>query len=562
MRWVWLVFSRALGCGLFLWCGMGLCQTQGWRDNKVKTGDDLRYAEPAFDDSDWLSYRQWRQTEEGRRFKGQVWMRQTLTFDDMPEGMSRAMVVVVLATCEVYLDGQLIGSNGKVGANKQEEMPGNSIFMVAIPPELNTPGPHQLAFRFSNHYGNYHFGILGMGVSEINQVNSALRRLLLPFVLSSIFPMVAIYFFLVFAFSYREPAYIHFAILNLLVGVLYVVEHWRMFGYPYYFHEGRLLAVIFLSGGVNLFLTLFFLYAHRLSKRYLWGFVGLAILLGMIFGDRHDGVSYGFFLSGLAIAQLLTARALWLKRPHALWGFVGCAIAIGTLVVSGRNFLEGPFFYCFILLIVLIMVSLSLQIRETRSRYQEARLNSLRLETELLKKHIQPHFMMNTLTAAMEWVERDPPSAVRFIQALAKEMRTLFEASGRKLILLSEEIAMCEAHLETLAFRMGQQHVLEVEGGHSEGISVPPAIFLTLLENGLTHGLPDQIYHFKLKWDLEGRHFCFEVDHQEAADETIVAGTGTRYIKARLEESFPGRWQFRQQWFEGTWRSTISWQEA
>ena len=201
------------------------------------------------------------------------------------------------------------------------------------------------------------------------------------------------------------------------------------------------------------------------------------------------------------------------------------------------------------------MISLSLQIRVARRTYQEALLTSARLETQLLKKHIQPHFMMNTLTAAMEWVERDPPSAVRFIGALAVEMRSLFTASGRSLITLSEELAMCRAHLETQAFRTGQNHDLTVEG-EEEGVQVPPAVFLTLLENGLTHGLPDRRYHFHITVAEGGAHFCFDVDQQER-DGYGNEGAGTRYIKARLEESYPGRWRYHAGLEGSIWRTAI-----
>lgn len=528
---------------------------QDWRNFKVKSGDEIQYASPGFADDEWPGYRQWRETDEGKRYKGNLWMRGQLTFGEHPPGTSYGMAILAVSTCEVYLDGQLIAANGKVGSGPEDERAGRTIFVVAIPPELHTPGRHQLALRFSNHHGNFHFGIIGMGYGKLNEIIERLRGMLLPLVLSSAFFMVAIYFFLLYLFSYREPAFALFAILSTLVGMLYVAEQWRLVGYTYHLHYQRLLMIVCLSAGVNLLLPLFFMYMHRLSRIYALFLPVLMAVSGFLFGDNPDGVSYGFFLSGLAMAQLLSARALWLRRPHAHWGFVGCVIAIATLIWSGRDFLEGPFFYCFILMILLMMISLSLQIREARRNFQEARLTSARLETELLQKHIQPHFMLNTLTAAMEWVERDPPAAVRFIDALATEMRSLFTASGRSLILLSEELALCRAHLETQSFRTGQKHDLEVEG-KVDGVMVPPAVFLTLLENGLTHGSPDCAYHFHLKIDLEGTHFCFEVDHQ-ASDDDDNEGTGSRYIKARLEESFPGRWQFRTELDGSIWRSTI-----
>jgi hypothetical protein len=298
---------------------------------------------------------------------------------------------------------------------------------------------------------------------------------------------------------------------------------------------------------------------HRFAKAYVWVLAALMLGLGVLLGLHHDGIAFGFFLSGLGVSQWLTFRALWLGRPYAIWGMVGCLISISTLLWSGSDFLEGPFFFCFIAMILLVLLSLSLQIRHTRQSLQKATLTSARLETELLRKQIQPHFMMNTLTAAMEWIERDPPAAVRFIKALAVELRALFDISGRKRIPIAEEIAMCRAHLDTLSFRTGQTHVFEAEG-EPDGIEVPPALFLTLLENALTHGVPDSSHHFSLKWDLAGRFFCFEADHQEGAvPEASAEGTGTRYIKARLEENYPGAWEMASFLSDrGVWRTEIN----
>ena len=137
-------------------------QAQHWRDFKVKTGDDLQFAEPQFDDGNWQTYEQWRGTEAGRTYKGNLWLRGRLTFENHAEGVNFAMGVVALATCEVYLDGQLIAANGRVGTGPQDELPGQTIFVLAIPPQLHTAGPSsigpplfqppgQLSLRYHGH---------------------------------------------------------------------------------------------------------------------------------------------------------------------------------------------------------------------------------------------------------------------------------------------------------------------------------------------------------------------------------------------------------------------------
>ena len=58
---------------------------------------------------------------------------------------------------------------------------------------------------------------------------------------------------------------------------------------------------------------------------------------------------------------------------------------------------------------------LSLRIKEQRLAYESSLVQSTRLRLELLKKNIQPHFLMNTLTSLIDWVEETPKKGVLFL---------------------------------------------------------------------------------------------------------------------------------------------------
>ena len=80
-------------------------------------------------------------------------------------------------------------------------------------------------------------------------------------------------------------------------------------------------------------------------------------------------------------------------------------------------------------------------------------VQSTRLRLELLKKNIQPHFLMNTLTSLIDWIEETPKKGVLFIEALAKEFDLLNQIENQTLIPVSQEIALCRAHLEIMEYR-------------------------------------------------------------------------------------------------------------
>src|SRR5262249_47651749 len=139
--------------------------------------------------------------------------------------------------------------------------------------------------------------------------------------------------------------------------------------------------------------------------------------------------------------------------------------------------------------IVGLTAAVALNVRDERRKAREVQLAAARLEIELLKKNIQPHFLLNTLATLVEVIEREPKTAVTPIQALAGEFRILARVSGEKLIPLAQEIELCRAHLDVMSLRKGAACALRVTGARDDD-PVPPALIHTLVENGLTHLLP------------------------------------------------------------------------
>jgi len=253
--------------------------------------------------------------------------------------------------------------------------------------------------------------------------------------------------------------------------------------------------------------------------------------------------------------------AAWRRRPGAWVVAVGVCASLFLVQSYRRDFLSPQFLGAFSVLVLYVFGTVSLQVRENRRRMLETTLTAARLETELLRKSLQPHFLLNSLTVLSEVVEKNPPAAVQLINDLGNTLHTLSRMTGEKLTTLGEEIALCRAHLRVISTRMSRSWSLVVEG-IDEHQMVPPAVFLTLVENGLTHQIPP----------TEGGTFRLEGSHQRKADcftffspgevrsrsQTAPGGgTGLRYVKARLEESFPGRWHLEHGAVPGGWQTTI-----
>ena len=158
------------------------------------------------------------------------------------------------------------------------------------------------------------------------------------------------------------------------------------------------------------------------------------------------------FIIMLSLSLGITLWAVRKKKEGSRLALAGVGVCVALLVTDSEAFLEYYFFPAFGVLIVCLLASLSLQSKKQRRQHEKALVNAARLEIELLKKNIQPHFLMNTLTSVMEWIEEDPTTGVKFIEALADEFRILSEVSGKKLIPVSQEIELCRSHLEIMSF--------------------------------------------------------------------------------------------------------------
>ena len=150
--------------------------------------------------------------------------------------------------------------------------------------------------------------------------------------------------------------------------------------------------------------------------------------------------------------------------------------------------------------------------------------------------------------------------AIKLIEALAEEFRMINQISTLKQIPISHEIDLCRAHLKIMSFRKGADYKLETID-IDEKDTIPPMIFHTLVENGITHGYEKKIAGtFKLQMIKNSNSVKYvlkndgDFNPEESKGST---GFGAKYIKGRLEESYPGKWDFTSSKSDEGWESII-----
>ncbi len=542
---------------------------------RCRVGDDPRWAQQDWDDAAW-DVTEFRNVPSDR---GLVWLRFCVRDPTAP--LPDALFLSLPYSYELYWDGVLIGRSGRPAATRAEEVPGHSLNTMSVSPELRAAGEHVIAIRASGFHNRYPgptapVQILPLPLGEWQQLNS--RGAILPHAAMGAMLMVTITACVMWLLAARMAALLAFAALTLCTTVAQAVAmaFWD-YGYSYEWNYAANLARGYAIDAGGLCLLALVIVMFALPRRCWFALVVLPVV-GVVLGWFSTSLYRPLLTSAFALSLLATGWAAGRNRLGARVVFTGILITAAVWLYDPVHFVLSWYFQGFLPTLVGVTAAIALQVRAARRQAHEVQLMAARLELELLKKNLQPHFLLNTLATIVEVIEQEPKSAVTIIEALAREFRILARVSGEKLIPLAHELELCRAHLRIMSLRKGAQCVLDVVPDTDERLLVPPALFHTLVENGLTHLLPEDGWQrFELGATIERNRvrFTLVARGQPMADDRALTllplpatpapfppvkkreGTGLRYVKARLEESFPGRWSLQGEAVPQGWRTVV-----
>lgn len=517
---------------------------------RVHDGFDPRWTQPSFDDSSWhrTELHEIRQT-------GEVTSRRTVTLKARQEPHPTAIYIGGMFSHEIWWDGVLIGRGGVVGRTAAEEQPGPIEAHYQIPDQLAAPGEHTLVIRSSAFHRGFSplRGYWSVYIGDYDRVVSGRKASAnLALIALSGIVMTAIFAFALYFLTGRHPSFLILGALCVAAGGLLVTEAWRaLVGYTYDWHIVRLRLVVALSWIVgNLLVALLVTrFPHRHSR---WALAATAIvsIAPVPFIRGWDPKSGWIFVVCIFVSLGWTIFAAGRRMPGSVLALIGILGTALTLLLEPMTFVDNLAYFAFDFLFVCLLCSHALEVRR-------AQQEKTRLQLEMLRRHMQPHFLMNTLTALSEWIEQEPKTAVRLIESLAEEMRILADMSNRRVVSADDELRLCRRHLANMSLRKEVAYELQVDGVDGER-PVPPAVFHTLVENAITHGDANGgRVTMRLTARAERDRVTYVFEAPAGAPNGSAGGTGTRYIEARLREAWGDAWSFRQGRRGAMWRAEI-----
>lgn len=516
---------------------------------RMRIGDDPAWAVRNFDDSNWVRSPLWDVDPQGHI----LWLRAPV---DAPAGvdvqtMPVAVHIMMAASWELYWNGTLIGRNGTPGATPQAEVPGRIEGEVFVPPELLLARDNVLAMRISTQHPGAGLrapiqylavGPLGGATGGTLRGNDVAALAAGPLILG------ALYFAVMFAMNRRDTDSLLLSLLAMAVLGQLVTESLRGF-YPYSYplHVLRLQTILAFALLSSLLLVAYV--ARHYARRHLWMAVGTSCATGIcaaLFAPGYDGKTTLILFAGTIITLTLSL----IGRRARLAGAGATALAlVATLLVmilGLTQFLDVGYYLIATALLLFLFARQAVELRRSQQSAGAAALRTAQLELELVKQKIQPHFLMNTLTALAELVESSPHTGVRMIDALAEEFRTVSSMSGRALVSLREELDLCRQHLAVMGFRGARHYELHTEGVDLDA-SLPPAVLHTLIENALTHNRYVQGAAFTLDARREQGRWTYRLRSPRDQPDTAGPGNGTghEYVCGRLHAAYGDAAQFR-----------------
>ena len=523
-----------------------------------KIGDQQEWASKNLNDRYWEKHMTL--VPDGQVF----WSRTKIDIHKAPEALQPyGLRLEVYGEYEVFWDGILIGKNGNPGQEADLPPEGELWTTFSIPTYLTNEGEHVMAVRLSNYYYPDHIGDYGL---QIDDYHDLLTDLLIQnsymHVFAGAFFIAAIYFLFLFLGNKKEYPTLIFSISCLLFFGL-TMTHFVRTTLPihYSLHVLRLEVITSLMFGISFLIPLYFSMQFPYPKRKLFLGIYTAILL-FIFSIEHHLFDYTILNMAVSLLVFSLGIAAFGVYKKAKGSFLVLLTLILCIFIRYTVSFDMSLFIGFSLILLNMLYLLSLRIKEQRLAYENSLIQSTRLRLELLKKNIQPHFLMNTLTSLIDWVEESPKKGVLFIEALANEFDLLNQIENQTLIPIVQEIALCRTHLEIMEYRKEIDYSWQEEGIDSEQ-EVPPGILHTLLENGITHSLPleDNSIKFKLVYESNSEYkrytFLTFAGHVKQKANAKKEGTGLKYVKARLKESYHEQWEFTSERANHGWKNII-----
>lgn len=176
------------------------------------------------------------------------------------------------------------------------------------------------------------------------------------------------------------------------------------------------------------------------------------------------------------------------------------------------------------------------------SEQQRINLEKENIETQLtfLKNQISPHFFMNTLNNIHSLIDIDTVEAKKSVIRLSNLMRHLLYESDNEMSPVKSEVDFIRSYVELMRLRYSDEVRITLKVPEKlPDKSIPPLLFISLLDNAFKHGISYVIKSFvEIELTFASDKLSFRIINskvKETASNRSVSGIGIVNTRKRLD---------------------------
>jgi two-component system LytT family sensor kinase len=269
-----------------------------------------------------------------------------------------------------------------------------------------------------------------------------------------------------------------------------------------------------------------------------------AIIPGVIAFYSFYTFLFSRFLTQKRIIAFFLYGALMVGLA-ALGGTTGIAIAFRPHFLS-----PFPITSAIIIMVAIPNAAIGLVLKGFITWYGDiklkAELSKKNYETELalVKSHINPHFLFNTINNIDVLIGKDAVKASDYLNKLSDIMRFMLYETKAEKIALEKEQAYIEKYIALQKIRTAKAgYVHYTIEGNMDGIMIEPFLFIPFIENAFKHSsIAENAINIKFVIEKQRLVFyCDNIYNKAATMDLDHGGIGNDLIQKRLSLLYPGR---------------------
>jgi two-component system, LytTR family, sensor kinase len=187
------------------------------------------------------------------------------------------------------------------------------------------------------------------------------------------------------------------------------------------------------------------------------------------------------------------------------------------------------------------------QVEKRQKELEKEKLNS---ELAFLKNQISPHFFFNTLNNIYSLISINTEDSQGAVLKLSRMMRYLLYESEHGKTSLKSEIEFMNNYIDLMRLRMSDKVKLTVSfPENQENISIPPLLFISIIENAFKHGISYREKSFiNITLEVDREMITFRCTNSIIKPAAIISdehsGIGLENVSKRLNLLFADRHEF------------------